>query len=304
MRHLTVSDYPYPVLPLFSPCGRWLYGTGGTLIAVWDLDATDPAPVWIDSLNAFPMRFALSPCGRYVAGAEDRCVVVWDTVKRDEPKWLLAHPNGDHIADVAFTPDGTGLLTACIERRGGVRRWRVGNWHRKPAFATRANCDGALAVSPDGKTVATADSGGKQATIKLWHYPGGKHRKTAETRAESLDYMRYSPDGAFLVARDDYRRVLVWDARALAEIAVYEPPKKRRKKPGEVTQLAFHPSGRILAVAGTAGPVEFLDTATWRPARSFDWKHGPTYGVAFSREGTLAAAGNDKGKVVVWDVDL
>src|SRR5262245_6209602 len=175
MRYLTVSDYPYPVLPLFSPCGRWLYGTGGTLIAVWDLNATGPAPVWLDGLKAFPMRFALSPCGRYVAGSEDRCVVVWDTVKRDEPKWLLAHPKGDHISDVAFTPDGTGLLTACIDGRGGVRRWRVGNWHRKPALATRAHCDGALAVSPDGKTVATADNGGKRAAIKLWHYPGGKH---------------------------------------------------------------------------------------------------------------------------------
>lgn len=306
MRHFVIPGYDNPILPLFSPCGRWLYGCGATFIVAWDLAGSGSEHVWCDDgSGGFFMRPAVSPCGRYVAGAEDRCVVVWDVVRRSKAKWLIASPSGDQISDVAFSPDGKELLTACIERRGGVRRWRVGNWRRKPAFATRAHCDGALAVSPDSKTVATADNGGDKPAIKLWHFPSGRIKKTAQTSAESLVRLRYSPDGSVLVAQDDWRRVRVWDAQTLLEVAVYEPPpKKGRKRPGELTNIAFHPSGGILAATSDAAPVVFLDTAVWRPVRVFDWKIGRCYGVAFNRDGTLAAAGGDKGKVVVWDVDM
>jgi WD40 repeat protein len=304
MRHFVIPDYDHPILPLFSPCGRWLYGSGGTFLVVWDLAGTSSDYVWCDDESGgFFMRPAVSPCGRYVAGAEDRCVVVWDIAKRGKAKWLAANASGDQISDVAFTPDGTEVLTACIEGRGGVRRWRVGNWRRKPAFATRAHCDGALAVSPDGKTVATADNGDDKPAIKLWRFPSGKLRKTITTDAESLDRLRYSPDGLVLVAQDEWKRVRVWDARTLVEVAVYEPPKKpRRKTEDKVRGLEFHPSGQYLAVGGSR--VEFLDTKTWKPAVSFDWKVGAIYGIAFSSDGLLAAAGGDRGKVVVWDVDV
>jgi hypothetical protein len=39
-------------------------------------------------------------------------------------------------------------------------------------------------------------------------------------------------------------------------------------------------------------------------APAFDWDMGRLRSVAFSPDGMLAAAGNDKGKIVVWDVDL
>jgi len=307
MRHFVIPGYDHPILPLFSPCGRWLYGCGAAFLVAWDLAGTGSEYVWCDTESGgFFIRPTVSPCGRYVAGAEDRCVLVWDMVRRGKAKWLIASPSGDQISDVAFTPDGKELLTACIERRGGVRRWRVGNWRRKPAFATRAHCDGALAVSPDSKIVATADNGGEKPAIKLWRFPSGRLRMTAKTSAESLVRLRFSPDGAFLVAQDNWQRIRVWDARTLAEVAVYEPPpkKKGRKKVGEVTNLAFHPSGQVLALTSDAAPVAFLDTATWQPICVYDWKIGRTYGVAFSSDGNLAAAGGDKGKVVVWDLDL
>jgi len=302
VRHLTLP-YRYPLTIHFSPCGRRLYAGGIGVLAGWDLDRAGGKPAWVTEDGGFATRLAVSPCGRYVAGADDRCVLVWDLVRPGRAKWLAANRSGDHITDVAFTPDGSDLLTACIDGARGVRRWRVGTWRRLPAVGLKSWCDGALAVSPDGKTVATSDAARGRLAIKLWRYPGGTLRKTAATDAR-IDRLLYSPDGSLLAAQDDWRRVRVWDARTLREVARYEPPaKKVRGKEGEVTSLAFHPSGRVLAVASDAAAVAFLDTVTWRPLRAFDWRIGRVFGVTFSPDGALCAATGVKGRVVVWDVD-
>ena len=39
-------------------------------------------------------------------------------------------------------------------------------------------------------------------------------------------------------------------------------------------------------------------------AKTFTWNIGKMRSIAFSPDGTLAAAGSDSGKVVVWDVDV
>ena len=70
------------------------------------------------------------------------------------------------------------------------------------------------------------------------------------------------------------------------------------------TGVAFHPSGRFLAATSNDTTVKLYDTATWQLARTFTWEIGKMRSVCFNPEGTLAAAGSENGKVVVWDVDL
>ena len=217
MRQFAFEGYSYPLIPMFSPCGRWLYAHGGWGVVAWDLSGASAEPAWTDLEGCgLTFRVVVSPCGRYLAGAEDRCVIVWEvpsakpegfTTTRDkEARWIRANPDGDQIADVAFSPSGTDLLTACIEGAAGVQRWRTGSWRRKPAFGTRSHCDGALAVSPDGRTVATAVRDGKgtdAVRLKLWNYPRGTHRKTAPRATGSIIRLAYSPDGALIASNDD-----------------------------------------------------------------------------------------------------
>jgi WD40 repeat protein len=74
--------------------------------------------------------------------------------------------------------------------------------------------------------------------------------------------------------------------------------------PQHFTGIAFHPSGRYLAATSNDETVKLYDTTSWEVARTFTWDIGRMRSIAFSPDGTLAAAGSDKGKVVVWDVDL
>jgi WD40 repeat protein len=70
------------------------------------------------------------------------------------------------------------------------------------------------------------------------------------------------------------------------------------------TDIAFHPSGQWLAATSNDETVKFYDTETWQLAKTFAFRIGRMRSIAFSPDGTLAAAGSDTGQVVIWDVGL
>jgi WD40 repeat protein len=94
--------------------------------------------------------------------------------------------------------------------------------------------------------------------------------------------------------------MLVWDAKDLTQ----KPRKVPISRRGHGTGIAFHPSGRYLAATSNDATVKLYDTSTWEVTRTFTWEIGRMRSIAFSPDGTLAAAGSDKGQVVVWDVDF
>jgi WD40 repeat protein len=49
--------------------------------------------------------------------------------------------------------------------------------------------------------------------------------------------------------------------------------------------------------------VQFWDAATGEPLREFDWSIGNVTALAFAPDGLTAAAGSDRGQIVIWDVD-
>jgi WD40 repeat protein len=83
------------------------------------------------------------------------------------------------------------------------------------------------------------------------------------------------------------------------------PPRViRNDNKKHFTGVAFHPSGKYLAATSNDATVKLYDTSTWEVVRAFTWDIGRMRSICFAPDGTIAAAGGDKGKVVVWDVDL
>lgn len=68
--------------------------------------------------------------------------------------------------------------------------------------------------------------------------------------------------------------------------------------------LAFHPDGRHLLAGNNDATARLIDTHTWQITRQFAWNIGRLVSVAVSPDGTLAAAGGERGRIVVWDLDL
>jgi WD40 repeat protein len=115
----------------------------------------------------------------------------------------------------AFTPDGRWLLAegkgAEIQVWDRARRQRVSTFRGHIARVT------SLAVSPDGRTLASADNNG---LIKLWRlergrqgHLGARELLTLRQHQDSVGNLQFSPDGSILASASADGTVRLWRAK-------------------------------------------------------------------------------------------
>lgn len=240
----------------------------------------------------------------------------WFLGSTEDRRGLIAHHPGTGrtvlepvpgvIGGLALTPDGKTVLFSWydgsdIPKGYGGRTWadagafgpgfRVpfdqqgdGHWLYPLADGGRFVTRGMYVVNPHLRTrsVATGEilsSGGLAVfeQVELAVAPDGRNAVAAVQKS------------LYLFSTDNLRN---------EQRVVYKDGSKH------FTDVAYHPSGNYLAATSNDETVLIYDTTSWKLARTFTWDIGRMRSVAFSADGMLAAAGGDKGKVVVWDVDF
>jgi WD40 repeat protein len=120
-----------------------------------------------------PVRsVAYAPGGKVLAtGSEDGTVKLWDAAAGKERTTLTGHKG--KVFAVAFSPDGKLLASgggdwahpAPPGRPGEVKLWDAATGQELVTLSEPGNVVFAVAFSPDGATLATANY---DATAKLW----------------------------------------------------------------------------------------------------------------------------------------
>jgi len=174
----------------------------------------------------------------------------------------------------------------------------------------------AVAVSPDGRTIVAGTMfGGMHA----WEASTGTHPYVLGQPAPSSIYsVAFSPDGRLLASGTPCGPlgcVQVWDANTGQLLRTIEEYSRGRQMidhagraqvwdlPGDVWDVRFSPDGRTLALVGTDGAIQLIDTSSGQLVRALYGRSRTSLGpAAFGPDGHTLAASQD-GAVLLWDVD-
>lgn len=149
-----------------------------------------------------------------------------------------------------------------------------------------------VAISPDGATVAgVVDEG----VVRLWRSADGTLLHTLRGHEGPISFLRFTPDGAFVVSGSAARsRLLVHDTKSGAQVvdteALLEP----------VVAYAAASRAPRICVGRQSGELELFDLAAGS-RRLVRVAEAPVVGVDLSPDGALAAACGEDGGVRLVD---
>jgi cytochrome c len=146
----------------------------------------------------------------------------------------------------------------------------------------------ALAVSPDGRTLASASW---DHTVRLWPLAGGAPR-VLEGHTQNVNGVSFAPDGGTVVSVSYDQTVRIWPLADAASPAIATLPVP-------LNALAIGSDGEI-ATGGADGKVYFL-SAGGAPSGAVIAGPRPVISIAISPDRALLAAASIGGSVAVID---
>ncbi|HTX27823.1 MAG TPA: AAA family ATPase [Streptosporangiaceae bacterium] len=198
-------------------------------------------------------------------------------------------------ASAVLSADGGVLAT--VGSRGTVRLWDV--TAKRPLGVPLANQNAvtAIALSPDGRTLAVAGD-----DVRLFTTATGAPIGTGLPVSGgngTYSGLAFSPGGTLLATVGADGTARLWNVATQQQVG--SPMTIGRPGTSSGT-IAFSPDGTTLATVGAGGQTQLWSVVTHRPVGKPMAAGAATTVLAFSRDGrTLATAGTD-GSVRLWDV--
>ncbi|MEJ2733209.1 MAG: CHAT domain-containing protein [Anaerolineae bacterium] len=154
----------------------------------------------------------------------------------------------------------------------------------------------AVALSPDGKTLASASS---DHTVRLWDVDSRQPVGSPLTRHDaSVMSVAFSPDGQILASGSADGAIILWDVAERLSLG-----RPLLGHDAEVRSVAFSPDGKLLASASSDWTIMLWDVASRQPVGEPLTGHdGGVWSVAFSPDGQILASGSVDATVRLWDL--
>jgi len=285
---------------IFSPNGKLLATANGDKTArIWDTTTGKELATLKDHTDLVKC-VAFSPDGKYLATSSyDGTTKVWD-VLTDKKLLTLREDDGGQIISMAFSPDGTQIVTA-INANSGSREGWASIWDvstGKKLFILRGHTTyiESVAFSSDSTHIITT---GDDSTAKIWDSHNGNLLLTLYGHTDNVYGAAFSPDGTRIVTVSGDRQIKIWDAltgQELFSLAGHSNAVESVAFSPDGTRIVTSSDDKTAKVWSVAPSREFLTLVNGPPIEFIEGTE-----LAYSPDGThLATASSDR-MPKVWD---
>ena len=279
-----------------------------------------------------------SPDGKFLASSsDDRTVRIWN-LNRHQLLSVLNH-HTDKVRSVVFHPQGNTLISASQDNTICLWIMSPHGVELSKKFDLSRECKHfllrAIAISPDGKMLATGNDDG---VVRLWDLKTSKFSKEFPSHNGWIRSLAFSPNGkwlasasedetiricdvttsnclhilkghngriwsiafhpfrSWLVAGDDALKVKLWHTQTGECLGAFQGYSQ------ETRPLVFSPDSQTLAVGNNQATVNLKDSTTGRIQVSIPTNNGNIWSLAYSPDGNTLIGASDHKTVEVWEI--
>lgn len=156
--------------------------------------------------RVFCVRY--SPSGRHLAIATASNIEIYNPSTRHQVAKFNGHgTHGSYNCSLAWTPDGTGLLSSGNHKDPTIREWDASIWEQVgDAWAGHSNDINVIAIHPAGTLVASA-SDDKQ--VRLWRL-SDQRTVSIFQHSDRVCCVTFSMDGKHVLGGGDDEKISEW----------------------------------------------------------------------------------------------
>ena len=214
---------------------------------------------------------------------------------------LGAWKTDSYVVDLAFSPDGSTLLTA--NDRDWLRstryRYYAGLWQVDPPelksyLIEQEQWVSDVAFSTDGKLVGTASD---DASICIWDAETADLVRKIDTSMGGITGIDFSPNDQLLAGS-------TWDGYVgLWQVSNGNLLRSMPKQDYGIKTVVFSPDGTWLAAGSETGPILIWKIGEIDPTMTLEGHAAAVNRLAFSPDGSILASASEDHSIRLWNIN-
>jgi len=270
----------------FSPDGEWVAtASDDNAVRLWN---PITGVVFYLPHNDFARFVSFSPDGRWlVSGSKDQTARLWETATGHLAGVMaLTSP----VTRLAFDNSGIRLATGC--ENGVVATWDIAATLGERLALPHPDLVRALAISPDGKWLATASD---DLTVRLFD-PASGEEQGSFAHDDFIFGLAFAPQSDLLATASADGLVRVFQVATGEEVNTFTHTTEDWAR-----TVAFSPDGAFLASGSDDAIIQVWDMQTG--AAQTLTAPDAVWALQFSADGKTLFSGGAGGALTRWDLD-